>query len=87
MQGESRQPLVDYCMTRLTFRVWTSCFAANIVIRQNADNDKERYPLAAQVVLDSFFMDDGLAGADLEKGAIILQEQLQQHFCLSGLTL
>lgn len=29
-------PLVDYCMTRVTFEVSASCFAANMSVKQNA---------------------------------------------------
>ena len=60
----SKQPLVDHRMKRLTFGVLASSFAANMAVRQNAIDNKERHPLAAQAVLDSFFVDDGLTGAD-----------------------
>ena len=62
-----KQPLIDYRMMRLTFGVLTSSFATNIAMRQNAIDNKESYPLAAQAVLDSSFVDDGLTGDDLEK--------------------
>ena len=74
-------------MTRLTFGVLASSFAANMVMRQNAINNTESYPVAAQAVLDSFFVDDGLTGADLEKKAIVLQEELQELFSLGGFML
>ena len=61
-----KQPLVNYCMTRLTFGVSASSFATNMAMWQNAIDNKERYPLAAQAVLESLFMGDGLTRADSE---------------------
>ena len=61
-------------MTRLTFGVSVSSFAVNLVMQQNAIDNKESYSLAAQAILDSFYADDGLTWADLERKAIVLQE-------------
>ena len=62
-------------------------FAAKIATWQNAIDNKESYPLAAQAVLDSFFVDNGLTGADLKNKVIILQEQLQELYSLGRFTL
>ena len=65
---------------RPIFGVSASSFAATVVTQQNAIDNKDSYPLAAQAVSDSFLVDDGFTGADSEKNAIILQEQLQEVF-------
>ena len=52
----SQEPIKDYSMTRLTFAVSTSSFAANMALGQNAiDYYKDNHPQAYQVVLDSFY--------------------------------
>ena len=74
-------------MTRLTFGVSASSFAPNMAMWQNAVYYKESNSLAAQAILDSFYVDDGLTGADSKRKAIILQEELQELFSLGGFTL
>ena len=61
---DTTQPLQDYRMTRLTFGVSASSFAANMTMKQNALDHASAYPLSAQVVFDSFYMDDGLTDTD-----------------------
>ena len=67
-------------MTRVTFGVSASSFAANMSIKQNAIDFKEEYPLAAATVDTSFYVDDGLMGADTIEDAIELQRQVQELF-------
>ena len=61
-KNNSRHPFVDYRMKRLTFGVSASSFAANMVVKQNANNNAEKYPLASRAVFESFYVDDGLTG-------------------------
>ena len=69
-------PLLDYRMTRVTFGVSASSFAANMAVQQNALDFTMEYPQAAncKVVAESFYVDDGLTGADSEQEAIELQK-------------
>ena len=64
------EPLQDYRMTRVTFGVSASSFAANMSLKQNALDFAIDYPQAAKVVEDSFYVDDGLTGADSIQDAI-----------------
>ena len=50
------EPLQDYRMTRVTFGVPASSFAANISVKQNVLDHALDYPLAADAVHKSFFM-------------------------------
>ncbi len=63
-RSEPKQNVVDYRMTRATFGVATSCFAANMAVKQNAIEHEVQFPLAARVVKEFFYIDDGLTGAD-----------------------
>ena len=77
----------DWRMLRLTFGVASSPYLATQVLHQAAADLKDKYPLASNVILESFYVDDCLAGADTLDDAQILQQQL--YFLLQevGLTL
>ena len=73
---DSKELLKAYRMTRITFGVSASSFAANMLVKQHACDFSARYPLAAQTVEKSFFVDDCLTGPDTVQDAIELQRQL-----------
>ncbi len=81
------EPLMEYRMTRLTFGVSASSFAANMAVKQNALDFALQYPIATQKVHEAFYVDDGLTGADTIPEAIDLQGQLQESFFKGGFTL
>ena len=64
-------------MTRVSFVVASSSFAVNVTIKQNATDHVQEYSLAALAAHDSFYVDDGLTGADSLEEATKLQEQLK----------
>ena len=72
-RSDSSHPLRDYRMTWVTFVVSASSFAANMALKQNAINHAIEYPLAAQAVERSFYVDDCLTGANSKEEAIELQ--------------
>ena len=77
----------DYRMTRVKFDVSASSFIANMCLKQNATNLAKEFPLAATAVNESFYVDDGLTGADDVETAIKLQRELQQLFSRGGFLL
>ena len=64
-------------MPRVTFGVSSSPFTANMCVKQNATEHVGEFLLAVKAVEESFYVDDGLAGADTIEGAIRLQQELQ----------
>ena len=72
--------LVDYRMTRITFGVSASAFAANMSVKQNAIDHATEFPQAANVVNTSFYVDDCLTGANSIEEAVELQQQLHGLF-------
>ena len=82
-----KDPLLDYRMTRVTFGVSASSFAANMSVKQNALDFTMDYPLAIDAVNRAFYVDDGLTGADSTEEAIKLQRQLQDLFSHGGFLL
>ena len=58
-----------------------------MAVKQNALDNAHTYPQAIQSVLDSFYVDDGLTGADSIEEAVYLQKQLHRLFSGAGFTL
>jgi hypothetical protein len=58
------QLICDYRMTRVTFGVVASCFAANVAVQQNAVQLAQEFPTASRVARERFYMNDGLTGAN-----------------------
>ena len=63
-RSDPKATLLDYRMTRITFGVSSPSFVANMCIKQNALDFSMKYPYAAKVVADSFYVDDCLTGFD-----------------------
>ena len=55
------KPLQDYRMTRVTFGMSASSFAAKMSVKQNTLDHTLDYPLAVDAVHKSFYVDDGLS--------------------------
>ena len=81
------QPLKDYRMTRVTFGVSASSFAANMAVKQNATDHADDFPLAEEVVDKSFYVDDCLTGASDSNSALHLQQQLTKLLSCGGFVL
>ena len=86
-RSNSRETLKDYRMTRVTFGVSASSFAANMAVKQNAIDHAHEFPLAAEVVERSFYVDDCLSGAASPELAMMLQQQLNGLFSRGGFLL
>ena len=84
---DDHSELKDYRMTRLTFGVSASSFAANMAVRKNAIQNERTHPRAAFAVQKSFYVDDGITGACSISEAIELQKELQQLFDKGGFLL
>lgn len=82
-----KDPLRDYRMTRVTFGVSASSFAANMAVKQNALDFTTGFPKAAKVVDESFYVDDCLSGADSISEAVALQAELHSLFSKGGILL
>ena len=74
------EPPQDFRMTRVTFGVSASSYAANMSIKQNSLDFASEYPLAADVVSKSFYVDDCLSGADTPEQAVELHHELMKLF-------
>ena len=60
---DHQQPFKDYKMMRIMLGLSASPFATIMAMRQNAMDHQKKYPPTPQVVMDDFYIDDGLDGA------------------------
>ena len=84
---DPQQSLKDYRMTRLTFVVSASPFAVISAMRQNAMDHRRKYPLSAQAIINNFYLDDSLDGANSADEAIKLRAEMQELFERGGFVL
>ena len=81
------EPLKDYRMTRVTFGVSASSFAANTSVKRNALDHALEFPKAADAVESAFYVDDCLMGVDSIDEAIGLHHQLLNLLAKGGFLL
>jgi hypothetical protein len=86
-RSDPDKPLEDYRMTRITFGVSASSFAANMTVKRNAMDHTAEFPRAAEAVETAFYVDDCLSGSDQVEEAIDLHQQLQNLFAKGGFLL
>lgn len=70
------QPIRDYRLRTVTFGVSSSPYLALRVIRQLADDEAQRFPLASQVLMRHVFVDDVASGSNTVLNALSLQREL-----------
>ena len=85
--ADQTSPLTDYQMTRVTFGVAASPFAAVQSLQQTAEDFGQELPLAKHHVLHSFYVDDVLAGAKTPQEAAQLALDLRSLFTKGGFDL
>lgn len=81
-----KDTLRDYRMTRVTFGVSASSFAANMAVKPNALDFAAEFLNAAKVVDKSFYVDDCQTGADFIAEAVTIQIQLHSLFSKKGIS-
>ena len=68
----------DWRMVRLTFGVTSSPFLATRVLRHAATLYQDELPDAANIILQSIYVDDCIMGADSEQEAVRIRKQLNE---------
>ena len=86
-RSKPSEKLRDYRMTCVTFGMSPSSFAANMAVKQNSPDLATKCPQTKTIVEKSFYVDDGLTGADSIEEARDLLKQLQDLFSSGGFLL
>ncbi|XP_058837171.1 uncharacterized protein LOC131693407 [Topomyia yanbarensis] len=79
--------LKTYQLLTVTYGTNSAPFLATRVLQQLAEDENERYPLAASVIRKDLYIDDLLTGRDDLEEPKILCNQLQQIFGNAGMQL
>ena len=82
--NQSKPPDV-YEFGRIVFGVNSSPFLAQFVSQQNAINNQSQYPLAADTVINSTYMDDSMDSVKDVATAIKLREELVELWGAAGM--
>ena len=69
---DPQQPFKDFQMTRLTFGISASSFAANMTMKQDTLDNQKEYPLAGKAVLEPSYVHDTITGSDCIKNVVEL---------------
>ena len=86
-RAKPEDPIEDYRMTRVTFGVSASPYLAVRTLQQAATDHGEGHPAAVDHILNSFYVDDLLAGADSPEEATSLYQELREILVKAGFNL
>lgn len=85
---ESNQgPLKEFQLCTVTYGTKAAPFLALRTLKQLADDDAQKYPLAADVIANEMYVDDVLSGSNSIERAQEIQKQLIDMLSGAGLTL
>ncbi|XP_052567476.1 uncharacterized protein LOC128093775 [Culex pipiens pallens] len=86
-RDERTQPLMDVELQRVTYGIGPAGFLATRSLIQLAEDERDNFPEASDVVLNSFYVDDALAGADTIAEATKLRSDLETMLLRAGFKL
>ena len=81
---EKKSPVI-YDFNRFMFGMNAAPFVVQYVVRHNAEKHQTEYPLAAETVLESTYIDDTMDSTKTEDNAINLYEELKKLWNLCGM--
>lgn len=79
------KPPDEFEFNRLVFGVNCSPFLAQLVAQTHAKRNIEQYPMAAETVLKSTYMDDSMDSVSTDENGVELYNQLSQLFESAGM--
>lgn len=80
---DSQQPIKTYTLNTVTYGTSAAPFLAIRTLHQLANDEGNRYPMAAKILRNDFYVDDLLTGASSYDEAIAIRDQLIT-ICLRG---
>lgn len=81
------EPLEEYIITVVTWGMASAGFNAIRALRQCAIDEANRFPLASEIVLNDFYFDDMLSGANDEQALTQAYHQMNQMLAAGGFEL
>ncbi|XP_062703649.1 uncharacterized protein LOC134286095 [Aedes albopictus] len=81
------EPIATYEMNRVTFGLAPSSYLATRCLQQLADDEGDLHPRGKEALINDFYVDDYVGGADSECEAILLRQDLEQLMPKGGFRL
>ena len=81
------QPIDAFQLRTVTYGTASAPYQALRVLLQLADDEAGRFPLAAEILRNNFYVDDALAGADTIEEAMEKKKQLRGILATAGMEL
>lgn len=85
--SDNMQPIVHYKLLRLTFGTACAPYLAVKSLQRLAELEETKYPLAARITKQDFYMDDLITGADDESEAISIYNEMTELMKSGGFQL
>ncbi|XP_045495987.1 uncharacterized protein LOC123694566 [Colias croceus] len=86
-RADPSQPIQHFKLSRLTFGTACAPYLAVKSLQQLARDEESKYPLAAKITLEDFYMDDLLTGCNSEEEAIDIYTEMNQLMSRGGFKL
>ncbi|XP_054713503.1 uncharacterized protein LOC129222966 [Uloborus diversus] len=83
----SNEPLQSYRLVTVTYGTASAPFLSTRVMKQFALDEKDNFPLAVDVVIRDFYVDDLLSGAQIEETAKLVAKQMFEMMLKGDFTL
>ncbi|CAG9102625.1 unnamed protein product [Plutella xylostella] len=81
------KPIEHYRLLRLTFGTACAPYLAVKSLQRLADDEKHKYPLAAEITKSDFYIDDLLTGCDTEEEALTIYNEMNDLMRAGGFDL
>lgn len=86
-RSHPNEELKEFELTTVTYGTTAAPYLAIKTLQQLAKDDQHKFPVAANIALNDFYVDDVLTGADSVEKCILLQTELQHLMRGGGFTL
>lgn len=75
-RNSPKEKLEEYQLTTVTFGTTSAPFLASRTLKHLAELNKDKYPIATEIITNDFYVDDLISGSETLEGAIKAKEEL-----------
>jgi hypothetical protein len=86
-RDDQQKDIIAYSLKTVTYGTASAPFLATRVLNQLADDEESKFPIAAPVARNDFYVDDVLSGSDCIHTAVEMQKQLIELLKSAGFEL
>lgn len=86
-RNEPHSPIIDFKLLTVTFGTASAPYVAIKTLQRLAKDEMTKFPVGAEAVLNDFYVDDILSGADSTADALLKQNELRALLATGGFDL